>query len=61
MEARLRAGRLKIIGFFEDVRVLTVPEAEVALYRAPALVFMNVNTPDELERARGLLASLGEG
>jgi len=61
MEARLRAGQLKIIGFFEDVRVLAVPEAEVALFRAPELVFMNVNTPGELERARGLLASLGEG
>jgi molybdopterin-guanine dinucleotide biosynthesis protein A len=55
MEARLRAGRLKITGFFDDVRVLEVPEAEVARHADPARVFMNLNTPDELERARLML------
>jgi GTP:adenosylcobinamide-phosphate guanylyltransferase len=30
----------------------------VARFRAPALVFMNVNTPEELARARELLAAL---
>ena len=54
MEARLRAGRLKITGFFDDVRVLEVAEAEVARHADPALVFMNVNTPEELARARVL-------
>ncbi len=58
METRLRAGRLKIIGFFEDVRVLEIAEAEVARFRAPELVFMNVNTPEELARARALLPAL---
>ena len=56
MEARLRAGRLKIVGFFDDVRVLEVPEAEVARHADPSIVFMNVNTPEELERARALIA-----
>jgi molybdopterin-guanine dinucleotide biosynthesis protein A len=56
MEDRLRAGRLKIVGFFEAVRVLEVPEAEIARHADPAVVFMNVNTPEELERARGLIA-----
>jgi molybdopterin-guanine dinucleotide biosynthesis protein A len=56
MEERLRAGRLKIVGFFDAVRVAEVPEAEVARYADPAIVFMNVNTPEELERARRLLA-----
>ena len=56
MEARLRAGRLKIVGFFDDVRVLEVSEAEVARHADPAIVFMNVNTPEELERARALIA-----
>src|SRR5881396_49237 len=50
---RVREGRLKIVGFFEAVRVLEVPEAEIARHGDPAVVFMNVNTPDELERARG--------
>jgi molybdenum cofactor guanylyltransferase len=59
MEARLRAGRLKIVGFFDDVRVVEIGAAEVARFRDPAIAFMNVNTPDELERARALVAELG--
>lgn len=59
IEARLKAGRLKIVGFFDDVRVVEVAEAEVARHRAPDIVFMNVNTPDELARARALAARLG--
>ena len=55
MHARLRAGRLKITGFFDDVRVLEVPEAEVARHADPALVFTNLNTPEELERARAMI------
>jgi molybdenum cofactor guanylyltransferase len=59
MEERLRAGRLKIVGFFDSVRVVEIGEAEVARFRDPAVAFMNVNTPDELERARVLVAELG--
>jgi len=33
IETRLRAGRLKIIGFYDDVRVLSIPASEVARYR----------------------------
>jgi molybdopterin-guanine dinucleotide biosynthesis protein A len=58
MESRLREGRLKIVGFFDEVRVLTIAEAEVARFRAPELVFMNVNTPEELARARELMPTL---
>ena len=56
MEARLRAGRLRIVGFFEAVRVLEVPESEIARHADPAIVFMNVNTPEELARARTLVS-----
>ena len=59
IESRLKAGRLKIVGFFEDVRVVEIAEAEVARYRPPDVVFMNVNTPDELARARALVSRLG--
>ena len=59
MERRLSAGQLKIVGFFDRVRVVEIGEAEVARYRDPAVVFMNVNTPDELERARTLDAAGG--
>src|SRR5215510_2606150 len=54
IEQRLRAGRFKITGFFADVRVLAVPEEEVARWGRPEVVFMNVNTPDDLARARAL-------
>jgi molybdopterin-guanine dinucleotide biosynthesis protein A len=59
IEARLRAGRLKIVGFFDEVRVVEIGEAEVAPYRAPEVAFMNVNTPEELARAQALAAELG--
>jgi molybdopterin-guanine dinucleotide biosynthesis protein A len=54
MEERLRAGRLKIVGFFDRVRVREIAEAEVRALADPAIVFMNVNTPEELARARAL-------
>jgi len=59
IEARLRAGELRIAGFLDGVRVVEIPEADVAPLRAPEVVFMNVNTPDELARARALAAELG--
>ena len=57
MERRLREGRLKITGFFDEVRVLAIAEAEIARLADPARVFMNVNTPEELARARALVAA----
>jgi molybdopterin-guanine dinucleotide biosynthesis protein A len=59
MEARLRAGQLKIVGFFPDVRVLEIDAASVARHREPRTAFMNVNTPEELERARTLAREIG--
>jgi len=58
MEALLAAKQFKIVGFFDKVRVSEIPEAEVARYRAPEICFMNVNTPEELARAREILAQL---
>ena len=58
IEERLRAGRLRIVGFFDRVRVVEIGEAEIARFRDPAVAFMNVNTPDELEHARALAAEL---
>ena len=58
IETRLVAGRLKIVEFFERVSVVEIAEREVARYRDPAIVFMNVHTPGELERARALATGL---
>ena len=55
MEEMLRAKRFKVIGFFPKVKVLEIPETEVARLADPAVCFMNVNTPDELSRARSLV------
>ena len=59
IETRLREGRFKITGFFDRVRVVEITEAVVARHRAPDVVFMNVNTPEELARARALVPELG--
>ena len=55
IERRLRAGELKIAGFFDDVRVRLVPEAEIDEIDPDRLSFLNVNTPDDLERALALV------
>jgi molybdopterin-guanine dinucleotide biosynthesis protein A len=59
METCLRAGRLKIVGFFPDVRVVELDAAPMGRHRAPEVAFMNVNTPEELARARALASELG--
>lgn len=58
MEARLRAGQLKIVGFFADVRVVEIDAAPMSAHRAPDVAFMNVNTPEELARAQALVAEI---
>ena len=59
IEKRLLAGQLKIVDFFDRVRVVEVAEADVARFRDPRLAFMNVNTPEELAQAEVLAARLG--
>ena len=55
MRRRLDAGRLKITGFFDDVRVRYVDAATLALLDPEGLSFFIVITPADLERARQLL------
>jgi molybdopterin-guanine dinucleotide biosynthesis protein A len=59
IEERLLAGQLRIVEFFERVRVVEIAEADVARFRDPRLAFMNVNTPDELAQAEALAARIG--
>lgn len=56
MRRRLDAGRLKITGFFEDVRVRYVEPATLARLDPEGDSFFNVNTPADLTRARQILA-----
>ena len=51
IERRLDAGDMQVVSFFADVRVERIPEHEVRRFGDPALLFMNVNTPDDLALA----------
>ncbi len=57
IEARLQVGRLRIIGFFEDVRVRYVDRAEIARFDPQFHSFVNMNTPDDWERVKKLVSS----
>ena len=51
IERRVAEGDRRVIGFYDDVRVARLPAGEVARHGDPAIIFMNVNSPDELELA----------
>ena len=54
MRRRLEADELKIIGFFEEVRVFYLPEEELERFDPDRLSFFNVNTQEDLDRAHEL-------
>lgn len=56
MRRRLEAGRLRITGFFEDVRVRYVDPEVLRQFDPEALSFFNVNTPDDLAKAAAIAA-----
>lgn len=49
---KLDADRLKIIGFYDEVRVRTLDEDEWRPLDPRGLSFRNINTPDELREAQ---------
>lgn len=51
IERRLDADDRRVIGFFDDVRVTRLDASVVAGFGDPSIIFMNVNTPDELGMA----------
>jgi molybdopterin-guanine dinucleotide biosynthesis protein A len=51
IERQLDANDMRVVSFFEDVRVERIPEHEVRRFGDPAILFMNVNTPDDLALA----------
>ena len=51
---RLEADRLKVIGFYGQVRVRYLDEAEYQAFDPNKLSFFNVNTPQELAEAQRL-------
>jgi molybdenum cofactor guanylyltransferase len=51
---RLEADELKVVSFYDDVRVRYIDEDEYKAFNEKGLAFYNVNTPDELKEARKL-------
>jgi molybdopterin-guanine dinucleotide biosynthesis protein A len=51
IERRLDAGDRRVISFYDDVRVRRILAEDVARFGDPALLFLNINTPDDLARA----------
>lgn len=51
LEQRLADRALRVGDFLDAVRVKRVPTATVRAYGNPTLLFLNVNTPDDLTRA----------
>lgn len=61
VEQRLDAGDRRVISFFDDVHVARLPAREVSRFGDPALMFMNVNSPDELALAEQHASSTDGG
>lgn len=54
IERRLLAGRLKVVGFFDDVRVRYVESDDVARFDPNFRSFLNMNTPADWEYVQQL-------
>ena len=59
IEKRLLANKLRIIGFFDDVTVRYVEQKEIAAIDPNLYSFVNMNTPQDLERVRKLANVVG--
>ena len=61
IEAELDGGDSHVIGFYDDVRVHRVPLSDVESLCDPDVAFMNVNTPEQRERAEWLTRESTDG
>lgn len=59
IEAAIAAGDLRAIAFHSAVRTCILPAETVAACGDPAVLFFNVNTPDDLTQADALWRRLG--
>lgn len=53
VEASLSRDDLRVVGFHRDVKLVTLGAERVRAFGDPARLFSNVNTPADLEAARG--------
>lgn len=59
VRASLDSGVYKIVRFYDQVRVRTVPDAELARFGDVAQLFFNCNTPEDMQRALALARRSG--
>jgi molybdopterin-guanine dinucleotide biosynthesis protein A len=59
IERAVTRGDARMIGFHDEVNVARLPLDEVKTFGDPVVLFLNVNTPDELERAEQLAQEMG--
>lgn len=57
IEAQLRAGDLRMMGFFEKVHVRFVKRAEVLRFDPELRSIVNLNTPEEWAQAEAIVAA----
>ena len=55
----LDLGRFHVVSFFSAVKVCRLSQKELLEFDPRGLSFFNINTPDDMERARELLEELG--
>ncbi len=58
---RIERGWLKVASLAEDVRVEMIGPAELATYDPDGLMFVNVNTPHDYERAKNVIDRMPGG
>jgi len=61
IEAELDRGERHIVGFYDDVRVQRLPLGEVRAFGDPDVLFLNVNTPEERDRAEQIAMEMSDG
>ncbi|MDD4873568.1 MAG: molybdenum cofactor guanylyltransferase [Dehalococcoidales bacterium] len=61
IEKSLQAGRLKITGFLNDVKVKYIPENIIQRYDPEHHSFFNVNTPEQLKEAQTIFGKKNSG
>jgi len=44
------ADKLKIAGFYKEVRLLTIPEEKIKPFNKDGRLFLNINTPEDLKK-----------
>jgi len=57
VERALDRDDRRVVAFFDEVRVERIPLEEVRRHGDPDVMFLNVNTPEERERAERLAAA----